>query len=298
MLLTALALLALQSPTAVASMRIAQCQALSKMAEAPMTVHGRLYAANGGGSGFRIWLVGTTRIVWLTPKIDPAVPANVLERFTPFDEELYGDFTFVPLRPDRPGVMREVCFVSGDRLVARDVKTRATRTGADPPRRGDTPEAPPEAVSVCDLVTQPASHNHALVEATGNITHDFEEFTLSNPGCPSMGIWLEYGGTLASETVYCCGAVAGHSRPTPLVVEDIEIPLAHDRLFQQFDALIRRAGRSTFTATLRGRFFAGEVRHLPGGDVWGGYGHIGCCSLLAIQRVLSVQAVHPASDGR
>jgi hypothetical protein len=82
-------------------------------------VHGRLYAANGGGSGFRIWIVGTRRIVWLSPKIDPAIPDPIRSAFKPFDEQLYGDFTLVPLAPDRPGVMREVCFVSGARLVVR-----------------------------------------------------------------------------------------------------------------------------------------------------------------------------------
>jgi hypothetical protein len=106
--------------------RVAQCQALTKTAHPPITVRGRLYAANGGGSGFRIWIVGTTRIVWLTAKIDPALPIEITRRFTPFDEVLYGNFTVVPLRQDRPGVMREVCFVSGDRLTVR---------AADPERR-------------------------------------------------------------------------------------------------------------------------------------------------------------------
>jgi hypothetical protein len=41
-------------------------------------------------------------------------------------------------------------------------------------------------------------------------------------------------------------------------------------------------------ATLVGRFFSGELIHAPGGTHWGGYGHFGCCSLFAIQQVLSV----------
>jgi hypothetical protein len=106
--------------------RAGQCAALPK-AEAPITVHGRLYGANGGGSGFRIWIVGTRRIVWLSPKIDPAVPDTIRNAFKPFDEELYGDFDLVPLAPDRPGVMREVCFVSGEHLIVRDVRTGQSR---------------------------------------------------------------------------------------------------------------------------------------------------------------------------
>jgi hypothetical protein len=114
-----LLLLAILQTPPPADARVAACRALSTAAAPPTTARGRLYAANGGGSGFRIWLVGTTRIVWITPKIVPAVPDAIRKRFTPFDEELYGDFTFVPLRPDKPGVMREVCLVSGERLSAR-----------------------------------------------------------------------------------------------------------------------------------------------------------------------------------
>src|SRR5215831_5285928 len=118
----ALLVIALQAAAPVpadAAARLARCRALTPAADAPITVRGRLYAANGGGSGFRIWIVGTTRIVWLTPKMDPAVPRQILDRFTPFEEDLYGDYTFLPLRPDKPGVMREVCMVSGVHLVAR-----------------------------------------------------------------------------------------------------------------------------------------------------------------------------------
>ena len=106
--------------------RAAQCASVSGGA-ATITVHGRLYGANGGGSGFRIWIVGTRRIVWLSPKIDPAIPDTIASAFKPFDEELYGDFDVVPLARDRPGVMREVCFVSGEHLVVRDVHTGQSR---------------------------------------------------------------------------------------------------------------------------------------------------------------------------
>jgi hypothetical protein len=104
--------------------RALACRSLTG-SEAPLTVRGRLYAANGGGSGFRIWIVGTRRIVWLSPRIDPAIPDAVRQAFKPFDEQVYGDFTLVPLAPDRPGVMREVCFVSGEHLVVRQGKARS-----------------------------------------------------------------------------------------------------------------------------------------------------------------------------
>jgi hypothetical protein len=130
MLSLALLVLALPPTRSADQSRVAQCRALTKTAEAPTTVPGRLYAANGGGSGFRIWIVGTKRVVWITPKIDPAVPSEIRDRFKPFDEELSGHFTFVPLAPDRPGVMREVCLVS-----ANDVEVR--------PARGRPGPAPP-----------------------------------------------------------------------------------------------------------------------------------------------------------
>jgi hypothetical protein len=119
--LAVLALVVQAAPAATPG-RVAECAALATSAEKPVTVRGRLYAANGGGSGFRLWIVGTTRIVWLTAKIDPAVPDAVHQAFTPFSEELYGTFTLVPLRPDTPGVMREVCLVSGQHLTRRKAR--------------------------------------------------------------------------------------------------------------------------------------------------------------------------------
>jgi hypothetical protein len=124
MLATLLLLATVQAAPPADARRIEQCRARSAASTPPTTARGRLYAANGGGSGFRIWLVGTSRIVWITPKIDPAVPREIRDRFKPFDEELYGNFTFVPLRPDQPGVMREVCLVSGEKLTARPARGR------------------------------------------------------------------------------------------------------------------------------------------------------------------------------
>ncbi len=40
--------------------------------------------------------------------------------------------------------------------------------------------------------------------------------------------------------------------------------------------------------TIVGRFFSGEKVRYPGGESWSGYGHMGCCTLLMIQQVLSV----------
>lgn len=155
---------------------------------------------------------------------------------------------------------------------------------AAPPRRT------PEKVTVCRLLEDPGAYNHKLVEVTGFVSHGFEDFGLSDPTCESRGsgIWLEYGGTASSNTMYCCGVTASHTRPKPLVVENVPVTLLDDEPFRRFDKMIQRPQGSVVHATVVGRFFAGEQRQWPAGTFWGGYGHMGCCSLLAIQQVVSV----------
>src|SRR6476660_9371956 len=152
-------------------------------------------------------------------------------------------------------------------------------------------QAPPagEKVSVCALEADPAAYNHKLIDVRGVVSHRFENFTLSDSHCrPGLGVWLEYGGKVNSETVYCCGV---HTpRVASLVVEGITTRLIEDTLFRRFDAQVRSPGDVSFRAHLIGRFFAGLKQHTPKGDFWGGYGHLGCCSLLVIQQVLAVDA--------
>jgi len=107
--------------------RAAACEAIGRAAGSAVRVHGRLFAANGGGSGYRIWPVGTQRLVWVSWRVQPALPDAVANRFTPFAEELYGDFTLVPLEPERAGRMREMCLLAGDNLVVRDLQSGVAR---------------------------------------------------------------------------------------------------------------------------------------------------------------------------
>jgi hypothetical protein len=147
----------------------------------------------------------------------------------------------------------------------------------------------PTKVPVCQLKDNPGAYNHKLIEVTGFLSHGFEDFTLFDFGCSSWpGIWLEYGGTVASGTMYCCGVTAARSRPKQLVVEKMAIPLTIDEQFRQFDKLLQRRPDSVVHATIVGRFFSGRQVKYPKGVFWGGYGHMGCCSLLAIQRVIAV----------
>jgi hypothetical protein len=146
-----------------------------------------------------------------------------------------------------------------------------------------------EKIALCQLKTDPAKYNHKLIEVTGFISHGFEDFTISEPDCPTWpGVWLEYGGTRVSGTLYCCGVTATRTRRTPLRVEEILIPLVDDDLFRRLDKLVQRKPDSVVHATIVGRFFAGRQTKYPLGTSWGGYGHMGCCSLLVIQQVISV----------
>jgi len=148
----------------------------------------------------------------------------------------------------------------------------------------------PPTVSACQLKRNPTAYNHKLVEVTGFVSHGFEDFSLFDPGClPWMGIWLEYGGTEKSGTMYCCGVSNSRSRPKRLQVEGIEIPLVDDEHFREFDHLVQQVPDRLVHATVIGRFFSGKPRRAANGEIWGGgYGHMGCCSLLAIQEVLRV----------
>ena len=152
------------------------------------------------------------------------------------------------------------------------------------------PPDKPLRVSPCELKDAPGAYNHKLVEVTGFISHGFENFTIFVPECKSWpSIWLEYGGTAASGTMYCCGVTTQRERPQPLLVEEIPITLVDDERFREFDKLIRRRPDSIVRATLVGRFFSGEKETYEDRVRWGGYGHMGCCSLLAIQQVASVE---------
>jgi hypothetical protein len=149
----------------------------------------------------------------------------------------------------------------------------------------------PEKVTACKLKNDPAAFNHKLVEVEGFISHAFEDFTFFDPNCPySPMIWLEYGGKASSGTMYCCGVSNARSRPKELAVDGVPISLIDDERFRQLDKLIHDEADTVVHATLVGRFFAGKREKYANGKSgnWGGYGHMGCCSLLAIQQVVSV----------
>ena len=153
-------------------------------------------------------------------------------------------------------------------------------------QNADQQSMEPEKVTLCELKSDPAKYNHKLIEVTGFISHGFENFTISDPSCSTWpNVWLEYGGKAGSGTMYCCGVTANRTRAKELVVEKIRISLIDDERFREFDRLVQRRPDSVVHATIVGRFFSGKQVKYPKATFWGGYGHIGCCSLLAIQQV-------------
>jgi hypothetical protein len=154
----------------------------------------------------------------------------------------------------------------------------------------------PVEVSICTLKENPTAYNHTLIRLTGFVSHGFEDFTLLNPECPDWPeIWLEYGGTRKSGTVYCCGASGDRGqRSKQLEVENLSIPLIEDGMFSEFDRTLHDRPYTMVHATLVGRFFAGNDTK-DHKNVFRGYGHMGCCSLLVIQQILQFDR-HDRSD--
>jgi len=154
----------------------------------------------------------------------------------------------------------------------------------------------PQKVGVCQLQGDPSSYNHKLLEVEGFVSSDFEDFTLFDPTCRAWpAIWLQYGGKNDSGTMYCCGITPNSHHPDDLIVEGVSIPLVETDTFRRFAREIRppfRSGNhgSVVRAKILGRFFQGKGQSAPAGssNLGGGYGHMGCCSLLAIQEVESV----------
>jgi hypothetical protein len=163
------------------------------------------------------------------------------------------------------------------------------------------PDVPnqPRNISFCELAKDPAAYNHELVRLTAFVTHGFEDFALTDTNCPiqvaHFSVWVMYGGQTPSNTIYCCpGEGAGQTRPEPLTVDGIQIPLLTDATFQGFTNLLKKEPDTTVRVTLAGTFFSGEKQTINGSNYWRGFGHLGCCSLFVIQRV---EAFEPHTRG-
>ena len=148
----------------------------------------------------------------------------------------------------------------------------------------------PSKIAVCELLQDPGSYNHKLIEISGTVSRGFEDFTLSDPTCHNRNmIWLELGGMRGSRVMYCCGVSTDPRRANSLKVEGIETTIVEDELLERFEKLtMPRKGSGGARVTLVGRYFSGEEQKLPGGTLWMGYGHMGMATLLVIQQVKQV----------
>jgi hypothetical protein len=95
--------------------------------------------------------------------------------------------------------------------------------------------------------------------------------------------------------MYCCGVSAEPDRNDTLVVDGIPLDLVEDDAFREFDKRLhpkqsKQRSSNIARATMRGRIFA-RYEGLMGtkqNPAWKGYGHMGCCMLLVITQVVSI----------
>lgn len=150
----------------------------------------------------------------------------------------------------------------------------------------------PFDVTPCQLVAHPEKYNEGMVMVEGILTYSSQDFSLHSAECGDQHgqIWLEFGGDVGDPT-----SAAKRQPGTNVKVEGGEISLTRDKDFDRLQAMLRKIGASgekkMLRVTLTGKFFSGKPAKLPDGNVrYHGYGYMGCCSLLVIERVESVGA--------
>jgi hypothetical protein len=158
-------------------------------------------------------------------------------------------------------------------------------------------------VSPCELAADPPKYDRKLVRVRGRVSLAFEDFSLITDDCHQRAaVWLALGGDIATPTTYCCGP---HKRAvgSVLTVEGLRIPLKKNREFRTFweSLTARKPGcprdsqscyANDVTATFIGIYFAGkEITRSDGTPFYGGYGHMGMATLLAIEQIADVKAV-------
>jgi hypothetical protein len=95
-------------------------------------VRGRLRFYNGGPV-FRIWPVGTKRILGVVDGVNyfsvkyynecyVNIPDELLDKMEgDWHKEMFADFLVCPFRDDEPGVMRPICVESAENIFVRDI---------------------------------------------------------------------------------------------------------------------------------------------------------------------------------
>lgn len=159
-----------------------------------------------------------------------------------------------------------------------------------PPQRDSGQEQATLEASYCELAKNPAAFDRKQIRLTAFLAQGFENFTLSMPDCDDkiskFSLWATYGGTAQTGIIYCCPGEAGvQSRQRPLSVDGLKVPLQDDQVFRSLTALLRKELDTVVRVSVVGKFLAGTKEVLKDRTWWRGYGHLGCCSLLIIERV-------------
>ncbi len=92
------------------------CAGESKVVGPAFKVRGRLSAWNGNPT-FRIWIVGTKRMLGIRDGTE--LPKELQALLGSFETEVMGDFVVCPLTRHKNGVMQIVCISSASNLVKR-----------------------------------------------------------------------------------------------------------------------------------------------------------------------------------
>ena len=160
-------------------------------------------------------------------------------------------------------------------------------------------EAPAE-ISVCNLAADPKSFDGKTIRVHGTLNVNFEDFTVAIENCGTQQqIWLAFGGDVPG--IVASMVNDNFRKPgVDLKVNGVSYAITKNENFRKLYALIvaRHGDKPSYrvTATLTGAFLAGEERKPTNGKSdFGGYGHLGCCSLLVITQVSDVESV-PSAD--
>jgi len=144
----------------------------------------------------------------------------------------------------------------------------------------------PQQATICQIKANPAAYDRKLVQVTAFASHGSQNFTIFDPECRAWPeIWLEYGGTTTSGTVFSPGMSTSRKRAKQIDVAGISVPLTDDKTFHDFDHFVQKPPDSLVHVTLAGWFFAAGGGKSDGSGP--SYGPMGCCSMLVIQQVLA-----------
>jgi hypothetical protein len=157
----------------------------------------------------------------------------------------------------------------------------------------------PIDVPGCELGKNPKAFDGRLVRVRGALSVHFEDFSLDISDCGTrQGIWLAFGGDVPGVVPSTANDIV--RRPvSDIKVNAVSYGINKDVNFWKLYALIaaRHGDKRDYqvSATLMGMFFSGEELRNSKGDAlgFGGYGHLGCCSLLAITQISDVESLPP-----